>query len=182
MTDRRDELVVAAFHRIAATGLEGLRLRQVAEDVGIDHSTLHHHVATKQELVTGVVAYTTRQFRTTMPEDRDPAARLHGHLSRLREMLSERPELFVVTAELDLRARRDAAVRAAIEEQETGWRSALAALFDQGQRSGAWADRVEPAAAAELVIGSVKGVRLVPELAGPTFDQLEALLRRPPTS
>lgn len=35
---------------------EGLRLRQVADAVGIDHSTLHHHVATKQDLVEGVAA------------------------------------------------------------------------------------------------------------------------------
>lgn len=173
---RRVELIEAAFHRIAAGGLEGLRLRQVAEDVGIDHSTLHHHVATKQDLIAGVVGYTLRQFRATMPEDGDPAARLHGHLARLRQMMAEQPDLFVVSAELDLRARRDPVARAAIEAQEAGWRAGLAGLFAAGRQAGIWADAVDPHAAAEAVIAAVKGVRLTPDLAAPVFDQLAALL------
>ena len=54
--------MLAAFERVAEIGFEGLRLRQVAEQVGIDHSTLHHHFATKQALVAAVAEYTTRQF------------------------------------------------------------------------------------------------------------------------
>ena len=57
----------AAYARVAEIGFEGLRLRQVAEQVGIDHSTLHHHFATKQALVAAVAEYTTRQFWTTAP-------------------------------------------------------------------------------------------------------------------
>ena len=67
---RRTQLVAAAFRRVAESGFEGLRLRQVAEDVGIDHSTLHHHFATKQALVEAVAEYTTRQFWETAPARR----------------------------------------------------------------------------------------------------------------
>jgi TetR/AcrR family transcriptional repressor of nem operon len=168
-TARRDELVEAAFRLVATTGLEGLRLRDVADAVGIDHSTLHHHVATKQELIEAIAEYTVGPLRTTMPTEGEPGSRLGGHLATLHGLMVKRPELFTVSAELDLRARRDPAVRAVMGQHEAGWR---AALVEELQARGARA----PTAAAELVIAAVKGVRLHPSVAGAVFAELETLL------
>lgn len=165
---RRAQLVAAAFRRVAESGFEGLRLRQVAEDVGIDHSTLHHHFAIKQNLVEAVAAYTTRQFWETSPPAPDPATELRAHLRVLRQMIVERPDLFAVTVELDLRARRDPAVAAAMAEHESGWRAKLVEILT---------DLVpDPTTSAELVIAAVKGVRLLPDVAGPVLDHLAAHL------
>jgi AcrR family transcriptional regulator len=175
VVDRRAQLVEAAFGLVARVGLEGLRLRQVADAVGIDHSTLHHHVATKQDLVSAVAEYTTRQFRSTMPPAGDPLTRLHGHLAALRTMIGERPDLFTVSAELDLRARRDPAVRALLDRFEEGWRDGLRDLLTRAAGAGAWSvDTVD--ATTELVIAVVKGTRLDPDAAAAAFDRLEALL------
>ena len=168
------QLVEAAFRRVAEVGFEGLRLRQVAGEVGIDHSTLHHHFATKQDLIDAVTEFTARQFWNARPAGADPVAALRGHLAMLRRMIDERPELLVVTAELDLRARRDQAIAAQLRREEAGWRSVLTQLFADGNASGAW--QVDPAGCCELVIAAVKGVRLVPELAEQVFGQLETLL------
>jgi AcrR family transcriptional regulator len=172
--ERREQLVVAAFGRVAEVGFEGLRLRQVAEDVGIDHSTLHHHFATKQDLVAAVAEFTTRQLWTTAPSGPDPVTALRAHLRALRRMIEEQPQLLVVTAELDLRARRDPAVAAELARQESGWRAELTRLLTAGNAAGAWT--TDPAAGGELVIAAVKGVRLTPAAAGPVFEQLESLL------
>ena len=105
------QLVRAAFERVAQVGFEGLRLRQVAEDAGIDHSTLHHYFATKQDLIGAVAEYATRQFWVlgeSVPDD--PVDAMRAHLTGLRRMIEDWPELLVVTVELDLRARRDATV------------------------------------------------------------------------
>jgi TetR/AcrR family transcriptional repressor of nem operon len=169
-------LIDAAFQRVAEVGFEGLRLREVAERVGIDHSTLHHHFATKQDLIVGIAAYTTSQFRSSIPAGDDPAARLRGHLLTLRGLLAQRPELFTVTVELDLRARRDPAVDAAMRGYESGWRAALIDVLSQGVRARSWVGAVDPEAAAELIIAAIKGARLAPERAEAVFDQLEALL------
>ena len=167
---RREALVDAAFARVADAGFEGLRLRQVADDAGIDHSTLHHHFATKQDLVNAVVLHTTRRLAATAPPDGpDPASRLRAHLDTLRRLSETEPELFTVTAELDLRARRDPAVRAALERREAGWRAGLAAVLAE-------AGVPEPGVGAELVVATVKGVRLTPELAPAVFDRLAAAL------
>jgi hypothetical protein len=79
-------------------------------------------------------------------------------------MIVERPDLFAVTVELDLRARRDPAVAVAMAEHESGWRDKLVEILT---------DLVpDPAASAELVIATVKGVRLLPDAAGGVLDQL----------
>lgn len=160
----------AAFTRVAEVGFEGLRLRQVAEDIGIDHSTLHHHFATKQALVEAVAEYATRQFWTLGHPPGDPVEALRAHLGGLHRMVVDRPDLFAVTAELDLRSRRDAPVAAAMARHQAGWREVLAGVLAAGNERGAWS--VDVPVVTELVIAVVKGVRLEPELAGPVFEQL----------
>jgi AcrR family transcriptional regulator len=169
-SDRRQALVESAFALIAERGFEGLRLRDVAAAAGIDHSTLHHHFATKQDLVDAVVGHTVQQFRSNRPRDAQPET-LHLHLAGLARLARERPGLSVVMRELDLRATRDSAVRAIIERHERGWRTALAQRLEAlGIDGRALTDSVE------LVIATVKGVSLKPAAADRVFRQLERLL------
>ena len=156
--DRKQEIVLAAFDRIAEKGFEGLRLREVAQLVGVDHSTLHHHFATKEDLVAAVVDHATGQFWRNGQRADD----LSAHLRRLGRLIAGRPELFRVLRELDLRAARDPAVREMVDRYEEGWRRALAERTD--------ASRVE------LVIALVKGVSLRPDLAPAVLRELERLI------
>src|SRR2546430_15299503 len=174
--DRRQALVEAAYRRIAECGFEGLRLRDVAAEVGIDHSTIHHYFPTKQALVTAVVDYATRQFWTSEPHAEAAADELRRQLTRLARMIVERPELHIVVRELDLRARRDAEARAVVASREEGWRASLAELFAAGAPAGAWWPAADPAMAGELVIAAVKGASLDPEHAVGALHQLERLL------
>lgn len=176
LKDRRQELVEAAVRSIAECGFEGLRLRLVAADVGIDHSTVHHYFATKEDLVAAVLVHVTDQLTTTMPSGNSPERRLRRHLDSLAALMSERPQLFTVAAELDLRSRRDDRLRAKIELDEAGWRSALGALLRSGHESGAWAPGLDPVAGVELIIAVVKGARLSPSRAGVSLTHLSQLM------
>ncbi len=179
--ERRRALVEAAFGCIAEKGFEGLRLRDVASAVGIDHSTLYYHFPTKEDLVAGVVEYATRQFWATMPAEGSPVEKLHHHLGVLGRMVEERPALFSVLSELDLRAKRDAAVRSIIERHEEGWRTALTEVLRNGAKEMVLTEGLETADGVELIIAVVKGVSLKPDGAGEVLHQLERLLvRRPP--
>lgn len=162
--DRRQLLVWAAFDAIAEKGFEGLRLRDVAAQAGIDHSTLHYHFLTRKDLIAAVVEFATSQFWTTAPNDDATGDKLSTHLATLAGMIQQQPALFIVLRELDLRASRDPAVREIIERYERGWRTALAEVF-------AAAD-----SAVELVIATVKGVSLIPDRAAEVLDQLGSLL------
>jgi hypothetical protein len=107
-----------------------------------------------------------------MRDDGSAAERLHHHLVRLGELVRAHPQAFAVLAELDVRARRDGLMRASIQRDEQGWRAALAAVFADGVEEGAWADAVDPRAAVELVVTTVKGIRIAPEHAGAVLRQL----------
>ena len=172
VSERRQALIEAAFGFIAERGFEGLRLRDVAAAAGIDHSTLHHHFATKQDLVDAVVGYAVGQFRTVSSKAVAPAQQLRQHLEGLGRMIEEWPALFVVMRELDLRAVRDATVRAIIVKHEEGWRLALAKRLG-GASLPAGCDRD---ACVELVIAAVKGISLRPALAPKVLVQLLRVL------
>lgn len=135
-----------------------MRLREVAQAVGVDHSTLHHHFATKEDLIAAVVDHATGQFwRGGQSEDG-----LAAHLERLSRMIVERPALFRVLRELDLRAARDPAVREMVDRYEDGWRR------EMGERTGA--------SNVELVVALVKGVSLRPDIAPTVLRELERLI------
>jgi AcrR family transcriptional regulator len=174
--ERRQALVRAAFGCIAERGFEGLRLRDVAAEVGIDHSTLHHYFASKQDLVAGVVDYATRQFWPTMPAEGGAIDRLGYHLAALGRMIREQPALFTVMGELDLRARRDPAIRAIIDRHEQGWRIVLEEVLGRAAKEGALTRDLDVAAGVELIIAAVKGVRQLPERAEDVLAQLNRLL------
>lgn len=158
----------AAFALVAEVGLEGLRLRRVAAEVGIDQSTLHHHVATKAELVAAVAEHAAALLATTAPPAHlAPRDALAAHLDALAGLVASRPDLFTVTAELDLRARRDPTVREVVERQEAGWRAVLTGLFTA-------LGEPDATARTELVIAAVKGVRLAPDLAAQVLAQVGA--------
>jgi AcrR family transcriptional regulator len=162
--DRRQLLVQAAFDAIAEKGFEGLRPREVAAQAGIDHSTLHHYFPTRQDLIAAVVEFATSQFWTTMPDGGAAAEKLATHLATLAQMIQQRPALFTVLREVDLRASRDPAVREIVDRYEQGWRTALA---DVGCIAHSGAD---------LVIATVKGVSLTPDRAAEVLDRLGSLL------
>jgi AcrR family transcriptional regulator len=174
--ERRQALVRAAFGCIAERGFEGLRLRDVAAEVGIDHSTLHHYFASKQDLVAGVVNYATRQFWPTMPAEGGAIDRLQYHLAALGRMIREHPALFTVMGELDLRARRDPAIRAIIDRHEEGWRIVLEEVLRRGAKEGVLTRDLDVAVGAELIIAAVKGVRQFPDRAEVVLAQLHGLL------
>src|ERR1700743_93899 len=68
---RSKMIVDAAFQAIARDGFEGLRTREIAKLVGINTATLHHHCATKEDLIEGVAIQLEGRFRA---EKTRPAA------------------------------------------------------------------------------------------------------------
>ena len=61
-----------------------------------------------------MLEHVTSQLEGTMRSDLEPAERLRHHLGAIATAMVERPELFIVLDELDLRARRDATMAANI--------------------------------------------------------------------
>src|SRR4030088_3341355 len=107
---RRQELVTAAFNRIAEHGFEGLRTRDVADEVGVNIATLHYYFPTKESLIRGVVEHAMGRFRSTLAPHGSPSDQLRNHLRAVRKLLMDEPELGAVMGELALRSARDSAL------------------------------------------------------------------------
>ena len=75
-------------------------------------------------------------------------------------------------AEIDLRARRDPDVAAAVNEIEAGWRLALSALFRDSRVPA------DPDDMTELTIAAVKGARVNPAIGPAVVTTLRVLLSR----
>ena len=177
--NRREALIDEATRLIAERGMEGFRLREVAEGAGIDHSTLHHYFPRKSDLVAAVRASVTGRLEQTMragAAGREPVRALRDHLDGLVTAMRDDPRLFLVLAELELHGRRNPAVGRQLEEDERGWRTALEGLLARTARDGRLREGADPRVTAELVVAAVKGARLAPELAAPALSQLQLLL------
>lgn len=154
---RRATIVEAAYRCIAAKGLEGLRMRDVAAEAGVNIATVHYYLASKQQLIHAVVEYAHVQFQrdAAPPATADPARSLYLHLERVFDLLERNPQLGHVLADVALYAERDPAVAAMVTNAERRWREAV-----QGMLSPLPKRRTRPLAL--LVITVVKGTCLPP--------------------
>jgi len=181
-TQRRHELVEAAFRRIAEGGLEGLRTRDVAADAGVNIATLHYYFPTKESLIRGVVASALLRFREAMPKEGSAADQLRWHLSALRKLLKEDAELFAVLGELSLRAPRDPVIAQIMKDTDDPWHRNVAELLRRAIAEGCLDPALNPDDTAALMIVAIKGIifstvaALRPVRVDQTFDQLERWL------
>jgi AcrR family transcriptional regulator len=129
---RRREILEATIAIVVERGFEGLRLRDVADAVGINSATLVYHVRGKEALIVEVVGEIIARFRALNAErglDLDSPSGLGVHLASIRDNMIAAPALFVVLAEVAMRARRHAAIGAALEEALASWTWVFRRLF-----------------------------------------------------
>lgn len=132
--DRKGEILDAATARIVVGGLEGLRVRDVAGDVGINNATLHHHFPTKAALVAALVQRFLAGFKEAgvppagVSRDGSLEARLADYVAERRAMMARDPAPFHVMCELMVLARRDGEVRALLTGLQARWRDAIVAM------------------------------------------------------
>lgn len=177
---RRRELVLAAYQLIAESGLEELRTRDIAAQVGINISTLHYYFATKEDLIAAVVEHMTELFRTVrapLPAGATALEELrHAFVTQAYRRRVE-PALELVVQEMMLRARRDEKVRERLERMLLGWNGYVEALIARGVRDGDFARDLDPQLAAALVTSYSMGSNLQHGVRGANFPQESAYER-----
>jgi AcrR family transcriptional regulator len=154
---RRDQIVEAAFGCVAARGIAGLRMRDVATAAGLNIATVHYYVPSKAELIRAVVEHAHARFAThaTPPALSSPAQRLRSHLDDTFALLGSDPALAQVLAEVAVESAHDPVIAEIVVAAEARWRRAVQAILRplparQAQRVAA------------LVVLVVKGACLPP--------------------
>ncbi|MBO0778671.1 MAG: TetR/AcrR family transcriptional regulator [Ktedonobacteraceae bacterium] len=176
-SDRRQDLIRAAYHTIAHKGFEGLRVREVAALVGMNGATLHHYFPTKELLIQAVVDSVIARLSLAFTNlSGTPAEQLHEHLTRLHRLMQEESALFVVLTEINLRAQRDPVLHFLVE-QETLWHERLVGLLQAGVEQQNWPPDLDPSTTASAIISLVEGASLwatiMPSRAEQALSQLE---------
>lgn len=121
--ETRDAILGVAIDQIGRVGFEGLRIRDVAKEVGINNATLHHHYPTKEDLIAGVVERFVANFEGAQSGqlEGDPAGRFDRYLASTRALMDAEPAMFVIMNELLLRAARDPAVAKLVAPSQERW-------------------------------------------------------------
>ncbi len=161
---RWQEIVTAAFDLVAQKGLEGLRVREVADQVGINNATLHYYFRNKQVLIEAILQYTIYQIATTHDPDFPPPTnateRLQQHFADHLYQYRQYPERFVVVTEIILRSFRDAAVREILLKQEDLWLNVLISILQEGITAGEFDPHLSPKVTAGHITGLLRGILL----------------------
>ena len=175
--ERRSEIVQAAYRSLAEKGFEGLRMRDIAERAGIDHSTLHYYFAGKEALIDAIVDYIVLDLavgRSPVAESEEvsPRLRLSAHFDALIKQLQETPEMFVVLAELNTRAMREPLLRAIFSKNDRKWKGFLTEVLVSGVQKKEFKGSFLPEVAAEAIISLIRGLTV-------TYAGRPELMRRP---
>jgi AcrR family transcriptional regulator len=171
--DRRRDLVQIAYRRIASRGFEGLRVRDVAREAGINHATLLYYFPTKEALIQEVVRYLAQEFsinRAPGPSAAalNPLEELRREFADARYRVRAMPEMFVVLAELTVRARRDPAIARILHALFDGWREHLVSLLTRGVAKGAFRPDVDVEATARTIMAQLTAIGY--QVLGPSGD------------
>lgn len=162
---RRQELVQAAYQLIAAKGFEGLRVRDVAADAGVNIATLHYYFNSKEDLIRGVVEYMIHMFLTLkapIPVESSETAsqKMQRIFLDLQYQLQQAPQMFVVFTELHLRSQRDPVMRVILRNVNEAWQAQIEAICQEGVHQGIFRPDLEVHRAASEVIALIKGISL----------------------
>ena len=162
---RRAELAATAYAQVVERGLEGLRVREVAAEAGINHATLIYYFPTKADLVAGVVDRVldllVAPVVTPAPRpDQTVMHRLAHELADIAARLERQPEIFRVLTELQLRGTRDAEVGRALARMDDAWTRFLVGMLRSGIDSGELRPDLDADRAAGLLRAVFGGIGL----------------------
>jgi len=182
--ERRADLIAVAYQIIAEKGFEGLRVRDVAAQAGVNIATLHYYFNTKEDLVKGVVDYLLHLFVTIeAPQPADdnipyPIRQLRQIVADLQYQLETAPEMFVVLTELHLRSQRDPAMQAILSTLDNGWRSHISTLYQEGLNQNLFNPNLTPNTVASLLIALIKGmsIQAISQLDQYDFNQISSTI------
>lgn len=175
---RREGLVAAAFHQIAARGFEGLRTRDVANEVGVNIATLHYYFPSKESLIRAVLEHAMDRFRSTLAPHGSPSDQLRNHLRAVHRLMTSEPELAGVMSELALRSTRDKKIAKMMNEMYEYWQTTMRGLLRRAVREGEAPRELDSDAVAALIIATLTGMTVPVLRAAGRGDQVVRQLER----
>ena len=165
--DRKRAIGAAVRNLIAESGFEGLRMRDIAERVGINIATLHYHVPSKEALIKLLTTSLADEFVAIYQKyNRDalsPLQELQLEFQIFKEVRLSNPELHIVMGELKRRARHDEKVAIHVGPMHNYWAERVTKILARGIEDGTFRSDLDPVAGAHIMIGSLVTIDNDPE-------------------
>jgi len=164
--ERRLEIIRTAYLQIAKNGIGGLRIREVAEAVGINNATLHYYFPTKEDLIKTVVDYLGHLFMEThspdmmVDETSTPREKLKQYFVDLEYQINISPERFIVMDELFLQALRESNIQHFFDAQQN-WLNHLKPLIQAGINTGDFKPNIDAEQVALVIVTFCLGLPLL---------------------
>jgi len=176
--ERQREIIVAAQKLIAERGVEGLRIRDVADSVGINNATLHYYFKTKEILIEAVVNQIVYKLVSTYDPQRSqtlntPVDELEAHLRDILFQMRQTPARFVVLSELLMRSLHEPAIYAILKKTDDNWHAFLVDILRRGIETGVFKPHLDASMMSSMIMMLLKGFNL--QLNAST-DDLELVL------
>ncbi len=177
MSDRREAILGAACRVIARTGMDRLRMSDVAREAKVSTALVHYYCATRDELLQQAFAYSEERSSEMEAEVSlrltDPIQRLEGLLTLY---LSDDPAIhqsWILWHEVWSHALFRADLRPPLTEAYRVWISSLAEPVRAAQATGAVPAAVDAEVAARRLSALVDG--LGPQVMNGIFDRLQCV-------
>jgi AcrR family transcriptional regulator len=159
---RKREIADAARAELIEKGVEGLRMRAIAERAGINIATLHYHAKGKEGLIGLVAASIADDFmeqrNRTPRDDWTGLKQLIQELKDFRDLRNARPDIHPLMASLSRRAPSDANIAQFIDPMNAAWERKLQAIMERGRADGSLRASIDPLASSRLYIFTVIAV------------------------
>jgi AcrR family transcriptional regulator len=157
--DRKRAIGAAVRSLIAESGFEGLRMRDIAERVGINIATLHYHVPSKEALIKLLTTSLADEFiaihQKYSRDSLSPLQELQLEFRIFEDVRVSNSELHIVMGELKRRARHDENVAAHVGPMHRYWAERVTKILARGIQDGTFRSDLNPLAGAHIMIGSL---------------------------
>lgn len=155
-TRRRRQIADAARAELMDKGVEGLRMRAIADRVGINVATLDYHAGGKDGLIELVAQSIVEDFKAMAARDKRTGLtgreQLVQELRFFREMRLAHPDIHHVMASLSRRAPSDPNIARHIRPMRQGWVDRVAGILEAGRTDGSLRPEIDTDAGAHIVI------------------------------
>ena len=159
MSDRRNEILEAACHVIGRSGVHELRVEDVAKEVGISPALVYYYFDTRADLLSRAFEFADARSMTNTLSKLDleaPAGQ------QVRDMLllelDDVPEVrdnWVIWSEMTAGAFFDDDLKQAVAKWSAHWFRMVAELIAKGQEEGSLSPKIDAAAAAQRLTGTL---------------------------
>lgn len=160
--DTKDKILESAQRLIQQRGMNGFSYADIADEVGVRKASLHHHFATKTDLVEHLLARYQQQLQEYLGSlsGQTPGARLQGYISLYRHNFCEQRACLggmLATEILTLSPSLQPALSRFFALQQQ-W---LSQVLSEGQASGELALGSSAEQQASLLISALQGALML---------------------